>query len=155
MGVSTKRCLTFGMKNDEWNFNGLRSILKFSIDLSDVKRRHFLCLVAEIANHDNELCANSSVSLCQWELSSLRDRMTLAVGAWRLQPHGYFEMRGMWRAACWDLRSSFCWISWRSMIECSHRCSAERPARYCLLHFTRAMILNVFIHTHNGLSNFT
>ena len=71
----------FWHESNELNFNGLRSILKFSIDLSDLKRRHFLCLVAEITNYDNELCVNSSLPLCQWEFSSLRDRMTLAVGA--------------------------------------------------------------------------
>ena len=81
MGVSTKRCLTLGMKDNEQNFNDLHSKLEFRIDSSDLKRRHFLFLVAEIANQVNEWCVNSSVSLSQWELSSLWDRLTLAVGA--------------------------------------------------------------------------
>ena len=54
---------------------------KFRVDSSDLKSRHLLYLMAEIVNQDNELCANSSVSLCQSELSFLRDRLTLAVGA--------------------------------------------------------------------------
>lgn len=41
------------------------------------------------------------------------------------------------------------------MIGYSHRYLAERPTRYCLLHFMRAMVLSVFIYTLNGLSNFT
>ena len=54
---------------------------KFRIDSSDLKSRHLLCLMAEIINQDNELCANSSVSFWQLELISLRDRLPLAVGA--------------------------------------------------------------------------
>ena len=54
---------------------------KFRIDSSDLKSRPLLCLMAEIINQDNELCANSSVSFWQSELISLRDRLTLAVGA--------------------------------------------------------------------------
>ena len=54
---------------------------KFRVDSSDLKSRHLLGLMAGIVNQDNELCANSSVSLWQSGLSFLRDRLTLAVGA--------------------------------------------------------------------------
>ena len=46
-------------------------MLKFSIDSFEFESRHLLCLMTEIANQDYVLCLDSSVSLCQWDLSSL------------------------------------------------------------------------------------